>query len=112
MTVAYDENVLGTADYLAPSRRSTATPSIARADIYSLGCTFYSSCSPGIRLFPDGVTLPQRLMAHQKDPPPESAKDRPDAPAGPVEICLRMMAKKAADAFSRPVKWPQLWASG
>ena len=97
LTVAYDENVLGTADYLAPEQAIDSHAVDARADIYSLGCTFYFLLT-GHPPFPDG-TLPQRLMAHQKDPPPDIRKDRPDAPPDLVEICLRMMAKKAADRF-------------
>ncbi len=97
LTVAYDENVLGTADYLAPEQAIDSHAVDARADIYSLGCTFYFLLT-GHPPFPDG-TLPQRLMAHQKDPPPDILKDRPDAPPDLVEICLRMMAKKAADRF-------------
>ena len=97
LTVAYDENVLGTADYLAPEQAIDSHAVDARADIYGLGCTFYFLLT-GHPPFPEG-TLPQRLMAHQKDPPPDIQKERPDVPAELVAICMRMMAKKAADRF-------------
>jgi serine/threonine protein kinase len=64
----------------------------ARADIYSLGCSLYFLLT-GHPPFPDG-TLPQRLMMHQKQPPPSILKDRPDAPQDLIEICLKMMGKK------------------
>jgi len=97
LTVQYDENVLGTADYLAPEQAIDSHGVDARADIYSLGCAFYYLLS-GHPPFPDG-TLPQRLMAHQKESPPSILKDRPDAPAGLLEICTRMMAKRPADRY-------------
>ena len=97
LTVQYDENVLGTADYLAPEQAIDSHGVDARADIYSLGCTFYFLLT-GHPPFPDG-TLPQRLMAHQKQQPSAIAKERPDAPADLVEICMKMMAKKPADRY-------------
>lgn len=97
LTVAYDENVLGTADYLAPEQAVDSHTVDARADIYGLGCTLYFLLT-GHPPFPDG-TLPQRLMAHQKDPPPDIYQVRQDAPAELVAICMRMMAKKPADRF-------------
>ena len=97
LTVQYDENVLGTADYLAPEQAIDSHGVDARADIYSLGCAFYFLLT-GHPPFPDG-TLPQRLMAHQKQQPPSIAKERPDAPADLVEICMKMMAKKPADRY-------------
>ena len=97
LTVAYDENVLGTADYLAPEQALDSHGVDARADIYSLGCSFYYLLT-GRPPFPDG-TLPQRLMMHQKHPPPSIRKQRPDAPVDLIKICLRMMAKKPADRF-------------
>jgi hypothetical protein len=97
LTVQYDENVLGTADYLAPEQAIDSHGVDARADIYSLGCAFYYLLT-GHPPFPDG-TLPQRLMAHQKEPPPGILKDRPDAPAGLLEICTRMMAKRPDDRY-------------
>jgi hypothetical protein len=38
-------------------------------------------------------------MMHQKQPPPSIFKDRPDAPQGLVDICLKMMAKKTDQRY-------------
>ena len=92
LTVAYDENVLGTADYLAPEQAIDSHGVDTRADIYSLGCSMYYLFT-GHPPFPDG-TLPQRLIMHQKEQPTSVLEERPDAPQDLVEICTRMMAKK------------------
>ncbi|HVX13277.1 MAG TPA: serine/threonine-protein kinase [Pirellulales bacterium] len=91
LTIAHDENVLGTADYLAPEQAINSHRVDTRADIYSLGCTFYFALT-GHPPFPDG-TLPQRLMKHQTSEPTSIAKERRGAPAAVVAICQRMMAK-------------------
>lgn len=91
LTIAHDENVLGTADYLAPEQAVNSHRVDTRADIYSLGCTFYFALT-GHPPFPDG-TLPQRLMKHQTAEPANIAKERPGTPAELVAICQRMMAK-------------------
>ena len=95
LTLAHDENVLGTADYLAPEQAIDSHGVDARADIYSLGCSLYYVLT-GHPPFSEG-TLPQRLMMHQQEAPPSIYEDRPDAPDDLVEICLRMMAKKPDD---------------
>ncbi len=92
LTVAFDENVLGTADYLAPEQALDSHAADARADIYGLGCSFYFLLT-GHPPF-QGGTLPQRLMMHQKQAPPSISIDRPDAPLDLVDICLKMMAKR------------------
>ncbi len=97
LTVQYDENVLGTADYLAPEQALDSHGANARADIYGLGCTLYFLLT-GHPPFPDG-TLAQRLMAHQKQQPPGIAQQRPDVPADLIEICTKMMAKKPANRY-------------
>jgi len=97
LTVAYDENVLGTADYLAPEQAVDSHGVDHRADIYGLGCSLYFILT-GHAPFCEG-TLPQRLMSHQKDPPPSIFDDRPDAPPDLVAICLRMMAKRPEDRY-------------
>ncbi len=97
LTIAHDENVLGTADYLAPEQAIDSHKVDARADIYSLGCTLYFLLT-GHPPFPEG-TLPQRLMMHQSKQPPSIQVDRPDAPQILMDICMRMMAKSPADRF-------------
>lgn len=91
LTIAHDENVLGTADYLAPEQAINSHSVDHRADIYSLGCTLYYVLT-GHPPFPEG-TLPQRLMKHQTQMPASIFEDRPDAPQALVNICLRMMVK-------------------
>ncbi len=97
LTLAYDENVLGTADYLAPEQAINSHGVDPRADIYSLGCTLYYLLT-GHPPFAEG-TLPQRLMAHQKQLPPSIQKERPDVPEDLIRICMRMMAKKPAARY-------------
>ncbi len=97
LTRAYDENVLGTADYLAPEQAIDSHGVDARADIYSLGCSLYFLLV-GHPPFPDG-TLPQRLMAHQKQQPPPIRNDRPDVSEDLVDICTKMMAKRPGQRY-------------
>jgi len=108
LTVANDENVLGTADYLAPEQALDSHGVDARADIYSLGCALYYLLT-GHPPFCEG-TLPQRLMMHQREPPPSIYNDRPDAPDDLVEICLRMMAKRPEDRPQSALEVAELMA--
>lgn len=97
LTVANDENVMGTADYLAPEQALDSHTVDSRADIYSLGCTLYFLLT-GHPPFPDG-TLPQRLMMHQTKEPPAITKDRPDCPPELIAIVKKMMAKRTKDRY-------------
>ena len=91
LTVDHDENVLGTADYLAPEQASDSHSADHRADIYSLGCTLYFLLT-GHPPFPTG-TLPQRIYMHQAKAPASVYEDRADAPQPLVDICTKMMQK-------------------
>ncbi|MEN6406330.1 MAG: serine/threonine-protein kinase [Thermoguttaceae bacterium] len=102
LTVAFEENVLGTADYLAPEQALDSHAADARADIYGLGCSLYFLLT-GHPPFPGG-TLAQRLMKHQKQPPPSIYQQRPDAPTDLVDICLKMMAKKPEHRYPSAAK--------
>ena len=97
LAVAYDENVLGTADYLAPEQALDSHGVDSRADIYSLGCTFFYLLT-GHPPFNKG-TLPQRIMAHQREPMPDIRESRPDAPEDLIAICLKMTAKRPEERF-------------
>ena len=97
LTIAHDENVLGTADYLAPEQAVDSHGVDSRADIYSLGCTLYYLLT-GHPPFPTG-TLPQRINAHQSKTPASIYVDRQDAPQALVDVCNRMMAKSPEARF-------------
>jgi serine/threonine protein kinase len=97
LTIAHDENVLGTADYLAPEQAVDSHGVDSRADIYSLGCTLYYLLT-GHPPFPTG-TLPQRIHAHQTKLPASIYEDRHDAPQALVDVCIRMMAKSPAARY-------------
>ncbi len=97
LTIAHDENVLGTADYLAPEQALNSHSVDHRADIYSLGCTLYYLLT-GHAPFPEG-SLSQRLLMHQMQMPASISIDRPDAPRDLVEICTKMMQKSAQARF-------------
>lgn len=97
LTVLHNENVLGTADYLAPEQAINSHEVDGRADIYGLGCTFYFVLT-GHAPFNEG-TLAQRIARHQTQMPPDIREDRPDCPRELVDICVKMIQKKADDRF-------------
>ncbi len=97
LTMAYDQKMIGTVDYLAPEQALDSHKVDARADIYSLGCTLYFMLT-GDSPFPQG-TIPQRLMQHQSAEPTDIRQFRPDAPEELIAICSKMMAKSLDERF-------------
>jgi serine/threonine protein kinase len=97
LTIAHEENVLGTADYLSPEQARNSHEVDARADIYSLGCTLYFLLT-GHAPFPEG-SLAQRIAKHQTEMPRDIREDRPDCPQSLVNICKKMMLKKPENRF-------------
>src|SRR5262249_48823108 len=69
---------LGTADYIAPEQAVSSHDADVRADIYSLGCTFYFLLS-GEPPFA-GKTVTQKLIFHQTRPPQSIRERRPEVP--------------------------------
>ncbi len=97
LTVAHDEKVLGTADYLAPEQALDSHTVDTRADIYSLGCSLYFFLT-GHPPFTEG-TLTQRLMWHQTKSFPPLTESRLDCPASLMAILDQMVAKNPDDRY-------------
>ena len=97
LTEAYNENVLGTADYLAPEQAVDSHNIDARADIYGLGCALYFLLT-GQPPFKDG-SLAQRILKHQTVMPEDIRELRPDCPEELVKICFKMIQKDPKDRY-------------
>ncbi|MFN4260996.1 MAG: protein kinase domain-containing protein [Gemmataceae bacterium] len=102
LTKKYDESVLGTADYLAPEQAIDSHGVDIRADIYSLGATFYFMLT-GQPPFSEG-TVAQKLIWHQTRQPKPIRALRPDVPEGLAAFLEHMMAKNAAERFQIPIE--------
>jgi serine/threonine protein kinase len=101
ITQKFDENVLGTADYLAPEQALDSHNVDIRADIYSLGATFYF-CLTGNTPF-EG-TVAQKLIWHQTRPPRPVRSVRPDVPEEIAAIVEKMMSKDPKDRYATPME--------
>ncbi|MCE9529847.1 MAG: protein kinase [Planctomycetes bacterium] len=105
LTKKYDENVLGTADYLAPEQALDSHNVDGRADIYSLGATFYFMLTAH-QPFVDG-TVAQKLIWHQTRNPRPIRDLRTDVPDGVVTIVEKMMAKNPDHRYQSPAELAQ-----
>lgn len=100
LTKKYDDGVLGTADYLAPEQALDSHAADIRADIYSLGSTFYFLLS-GRPPF-ESANVTQKLMMHQFRNPKPIQEYRSDVPAGVLAILQKMMAKDPKQRYGVP----------
>jgi serine/threonine protein kinase len=90
-------NIMGTIDYMAPEQALDAKEADQRADIYSLGCTFYYLLT-GQKMYSGDTTL-KRIMAHRVSPNPTLCAAREDVPAWLEPIFQKMIAKNVADRY-------------
>lgn len=97
LTRKYEQNVLGTADYLAPEQAIDSHTVDGRADIYSLGATFCFMLS-GQPPFPGG-TVAEKLHNHQTAPPVSIRERAPDVPEELDAILQKMLAKLPEKRF-------------
>jgi serine/threonine protein kinase len=92
--------MMGTPDYLAPEQALDFHAADIRADLYSLGCTFYYLLT-GQPPFPGG-TLAQKLLNHQNAPAPPVNTLRRDVPPAIARIVHRLLAKRPEDRYPTP----------
>ena len=114
--------VLGTPDFIAPEQARCSSSCDIRADLYSLGATFYYLLA-GQAPFPTG-TLTDKLMAHQLDQPESVGKARAarlaarrgaeaaddarieqfQVPGAVEEIVTKLLAKHPAERYQTPAE--------
>ena len=92
---------LGSVDYIAPEQFDDPRLADIRADIYSLGCTFYHLLS-GAPPF-QGTTF-EVLEAHRSLEATPLNEVRPEVPSELAVLVARMMAKKPGRRFQSPVE--------
>jgi serine/threonine-protein kinase len=92
--------VVGTTDFLAPEQARNAHEVDIRADLYSLGCTFYFLLAGDVP-FPDGAPM-EKLLKHQLDEPTAIEARRRGLPAGLGDLVRKLMAKKPEDRYQTP----------
>src|SRR5262245_16028595 len=100
LTKEFDENVLGTTDYLAPEQAIDSHGVDCRADVYSLGATFYFLLT-GRTPFGEG-TVAQKLLWHTHRTPQPISDWRQGVPPELEAIIFKMMAKQPADRYQTP----------
>jgi serine/threonine-protein kinase len=93
--------LIGTADYIAPEQARDPHLVDIRADIYSLGCTFYYLLT-GQPPFA-GNSLMQKLMQHQQSEPRPLRELRPDVPEELAGIVMKMLAKQPEARYQIPL---------
>jgi serine/threonine-protein kinase len=102
LTRKLDNRVLGTADYVAPEQALDSSAVDIRADVYSLGATFYYLLA-GRTLFPEGRTAQKLVWQQIKDPTPVD-RLRPDVPPGVADLVHLMLQKNPADRPQTPLE--------
>jgi serine/threonine protein kinase len=91
------ETVLGNPDYIAPEQALNFSAVDRRADVYSLGMTFYF-CLTGRSPFEEG-TVAQKLIWQQVRYPTSLRTLRPEVPEGLAAIVNRMTAKDPGQRY-------------
>jgi serine/threonine protein kinase len=95
---------IGTALYMAPEQ--VVSPNVdIRADIYSLGCTFYYLLAglPPFAAEPDD-TVQKLLDAHLTKEPAPIETHRPEIPRGLGAVLKRMLAKNPEERYQNPTE--------
>jgi hypothetical protein len=99
-TLTRDGSVIGTPDYIAPEQLEDPRGVDVRADLYSLGCTFYYLLAGQVP-FPGG-TLIQKLDRQRWHTAPSVNQIRREVPAPLAAVVRRLMAKHPDDRYQSP----------
>lgn len=96
---------MGTADYISPEQCENAEKVDIRADIYSLGCTFYHIAT-GHAPYSDSQydSVRKKLNAHVEAEIPLLSEELDNVPPELDKIFAKMLAKAPEDRFQTPLE--------
>ena len=101
-TMTQEGTVMGTPDYIAPEQALDTHTVDIRADLYSLGCTFYYLLAGRVP-FPGGSFI-QKINKHQFEEPLPVEKLRPEIPPDIAKVVRKLMAKKPVARYQTPAE--------
>ncbi|MCI0681671.1 MAG: serine/threonine protein kinase [Gemmataceae bacterium] len=101
-TLTQGGTVIGTADYIAPEQLEDPHKADIRADLYSLGCTFYFVLTGQVP-FPGG-SLVSKLDKQRWQVPTSVDELRVDVPAAVAAVIRQLLAKQPADRYRTPAE--------
>jgi serine/threonine protein kinase len=99
-TLTQGGTVIGTADYVAPEQLEDPHGADIRADLYSLGCTFYFLLTGQVP-FPGGSLL-SKLDKQRWHDPTSLTHLRGDTPPAVARVVEKLMAKRPANRYQTP----------
>jgi serine/threonine protein kinase len=100
--LTHDGTMMGTPDFIAPEQANNPSAADIRADIYSLGCTFYTLLAGRAPFHAESVV--SKIMAHQERTPEPLSALRQDVPPRLIAVLERMMAKRLEKRFQTPAE--------
>jgi serine/threonine protein kinase len=101
-TLTQGGSVIGTADFVAPEQLEDPHGADVRADLYSLGCTFYFVLVGEVP-FPGGSLISKLDKQRWAIPAPVNVA-RPEVVATVAEVIAKLLAKKPVDRFQTPAE--------
>jgi len=99
LQMIFGHDCLGTADYIAPEQTLDSNAVDGRADLYSLGCTFYATLT-GKLPFPLKTTK-QKLEAQRTRKPRPVGNLVEDLPPEVIAILEKMISKRPETRFQQ-----------
>jgi serine/threonine-protein kinase len=101
-TLTRQGDLMGTADYMAPEQADDPHSVDIRADLYSLGCTFYFLLC-GRPPFPEGTFI-QKLEKHRWKGATPVEEVRADVPPAVSAVVRKLMAKAPDERYQTPTE--------
>ncbi len=98
------QGIIGTPHFIAPESIRRKTEVDGRADLYSLGCTFYRILT-GKNPYP-GATVKEILLAHLNAPIPRVSAGQAEVPKDLDDVVYKLMQKDPAARFQNA---EELW---